>query len=80
MASLITDEMLDTYAVTATYDKLRDANFIAKAVDAFRGSFLDLDRGRVYLPQEDLRRYAADPATASWIARLMPTPPTGDMA
>ena len=25
MADLITDEMLDTYAVTATYDKLRDA-------------------------------------------------------
>jgi 15-cis-phytoene synthase len=31
----------------------------------------DLDRGRVYLPQEDLRRYGADPsrreATAEWV-------------
>ncbi len=31
----------------------------------------DLDRGRVYLPQEDLRRYDADPsrreATAEWV-------------
>ena len=25
MADLITDEMLDTYAVTATYDRLREA-------------------------------------------------------
>ena len=33
----------------------------------------DLDRGRVYLPQEDLRRYDADPEPAAGHARSGPT-------
>jgi hypothetical protein len=42
MADLISDEMLDTYAVTATYDKLRD-----KLVERYEGL---LDRTALYQP------------------------------
>src|SRR5262249_60061952 len=42
MADLITDEMLDTYAVTATYDKLRD-----RLVERYPGL---LDRTPPYPP------------------------------
>ena len=44
MADLITDEMLDTYAVTATYDKLRDA-----LVARYGGL---LDRTALYQPYQ----------------------------
>ena len=58
MADLITDEMLDTYAVTATYDKLRDA-----LVARYDGL---LDRTALYQPYQpsldDPRLPAADPA------------------
>ena len=42
MADLITDEMLDTYAVTATYDTLRD-----KMLERYAGL---LDRTALYQP------------------------------
>ena len=44
MADLITDEMLDTYAVTATYDKLRD-----ELVERYDGL---LDRTALYQPYQ----------------------------
>ena len=44
MADLITDEMLDTYAVTATYDKLRD-----RLVERYAGL---LDRTALYQPYQ----------------------------
>jgi len=44
MADLISDEMLDTYAVTATYDKLRD-----KLVERYEGL---LDRTALYQPYQ----------------------------
>jgi probable F420-dependent oxidoreductase len=44
MADLITDEMLDAYAVTATYDKLRD-----KLVERYAGL---LDRTAFYQPYQ----------------------------
>ncbi len=44
MADLITDEMLDTYAVTATYDKLHD-----KLVERYGGL---LDRTALYQPYQ----------------------------
>jgi hypothetical protein len=47
MADLITDEMLDTYAVTATYDNLH-----ARIMERYRGL---LDRTGLYQPyQQDL--------------------------
>jgi len=44
MADLITDEMLDTYAVTATYDRLRD-----KLLERYAGL---LDRTALYQPYQ----------------------------
>jgi hypothetical protein len=55
MADLITDEMLDTYAVTATYDQLH-----AKIMERYKGL---LDRTALYQPyqpkQDDPRLPAA---------------------
>ncbi len=62
--------ILEPYDIDAARKHARDLGLAFQLTNFLRDVAEDLDRGRVYIPQEDLRRFGADPttrtATAEW--------------
>ena len=66
--------ILEPYDLAAALPHARDLGNAFQLTNFLRDVAEDLDRGRVYLPQEDLRRFGADPARrtadAAWVALM----------
>jgi phytoene synthase len=66
--------ILEPTDLDAARPRARDLGEAFQLTNMLRDVGEDLDRGRVYLPQEDLQRFAADPTTrevdAAWIALM----------
>jgi 15-cis-phytoene synthase len=69
-AAVIGEMMLPILEPTeqAAFGHARDLGNAFQLTNFFRDVNEDLDRGRVYIPQEDLRRFNADP----WVRRVTP--------
>jgi 15-cis-phytoene synthase len=71
-AAVIGEMMLPILEPTSpdAYEHARDLGIAFQLSNFWRDVAEDLDRGRVYVPQEDLRKFGADPwrreATAEW--------------
>jgi 15-cis-phytoene synthase len=60
--------VLEPTDVTAAFEPARDLGLAFQLTNFLRDVGEDLDRGRVYLPQEDLDRFGADP----WSRQVTP--------
>jgi len=69
-AAVIGEMMLPILEPTspAAYDHARDLGIAFQLSNFWRDVNEDLDRGRVYVPQEDLRKFGADP----WLRKATP--------
>jgi phytoene synthase len=69
-AAVIGEMMLPILEPTSpeAYEHARDLGIAFQLSNFWRDVNEDLDRGRVYLPQEDLRKFGADP----WLRRVTP--------
>ncbi len=69
-AAVIGEMMLPILEPTSpeAYDHARDLGIAFQLSNFWRDVNEDLDRGRVYVPQEDLRKFGADP----WLRRATP--------
>jgi len=69
-AAVIGEMMLPILEPTSpeAFDHARDLGIAFQLSNFWRDVAEDLDRGRVYIPQEDLREFGADP----WVRRVTP--------